>query len=149
MKRMLTRSQRHPFLYAMALVALVVGLFGTARTAHAQADARPAAAGGLSHRIPQPQVGGGGRIRIPEQETGPLELQQKGEGYVGEFTTANDGPEPNSFDAYTDADAYLRYRIAKGAILSLRLQNAGDERYAPIYGYPAPGRTFFVELATR
>ena len=93
MKRMLTRSQRHPFLYAMALVALVVGLFGTARTAHAQADARPAAAGGLSHRIPQPQVGGGGRIRIPEQETGPLELQQKGEGYVGEFTIANDGPD--------------------------------------------------------
>jgi vitamin B12 transporter len=64
-------------------------------------------------------------------------------------SSAGDGPEPNAFDSYTDADAYLRYRFAKSCILSFRLQNLGDERYAPIYGYPAPGRTFFVELATR
>jgi vitamin B12 transporter len=64
-------------------------------------------------------------------------------------STASDGPEPNSYDAYTAADVYLRYRLAKSTIVSFRLQNAGDERYAPIYGYPAVGRQFFVELATR
>jgi vitamin B12 transporter len=64
-------------------------------------------------------------------------------------STPDDGPQPDPYDAYTDADVYVRYRFTKSAILSLRLQNAGDERYAPIYGYPAPGRTFFVELATR
>jgi vitamin B12 transporter len=64
-------------------------------------------------------------------------------------TPDNGSPQPNSYDSYTDANVYVRYRVAKRAILSARLQNAGNERYEPIYGYPAPGRTFFIELATR
>jgi vitamin B12 transporter len=64
-------------------------------------------------------------------------------------TPNNGSPQPNSYDSYTDADIYVRYRVARSAILSVRLQNAGNERYQPIYGYPAPGRTLFFELATR
>jgi vitamin B12 transporter len=64
-------------------------------------------------------------------------------------STPTDGPQPNPYDAYTDADAYVRYRVANNVILSVRAVNVGDERYEPIYGYPAPGRTIFLELATR
>jgi vitamin B12 transporter len=53
------------------------------------------------------------------------------------------------YDAYTTADAYLRYRFTRSAILTLRARNVGNERYAPLFGYPAPGRSFDVELATR
>jgi vitamin B12 transporter len=53
------------------------------------------------------------------------------------------------FNGYTAADAYVRYAVSKSAILTARSQNVGDQRYAPIFGYPAPGRTFQVELATR
>lgn len=52
-------------------------------------------------------------------------------------------------DGQTTVDAYLRARIAPEAVLSLRARNLGGERYAPILGYPAPGRTFSLELATR
>jgi vitamin B12 transporter len=62
---------------------------------------------------------------------------------------AGDGPQPNPNDAYTVADAYVRYRVAPAGILTLRVRNLGNERYVPIYGYPAPGRTVSVELSTR
>ena len=52
-------------------------------------------------------------------------------------------------DAFTNLDAYVRFKLERGAILSLRVKNAWDDRYAPISGYPAPGRTFEVELSTR
>ena len=52
-------------------------------------------------------------------------------------------------DGQTTVDAYVRARLAPDAILSLRARNLGGERYAPILGYPAPGRTFSLELATR
>ncbi|HEX3549238.1 MAG TPA: TonB-dependent receptor [Candidatus Elarobacter sp.] len=58
-------------------------------------------------------------------------------------------PYADPYDAYTSADAYVRYRVLPAAILTLRARNLGDERYAPLFGYPAPGRTFEVELATR
>jgi outer membrane cobalamin receptor len=68
---------------------------------------------------------------------------------VGSADSASDGPQPNPFNSYTDADVYLRYRIAPFAIATIRLNDLGNERYEPIYGYPAPGRTIFFELATR
>jgi hypothetical protein len=39
--------------------------------------------------------------------------------------------------------------MSKHAILTLRTQNFTDQRYAPIFGYPAPGRTYQAEIATR
>jgi vitamin B12 transporter len=58
-------------------------------------------------------------------------------------------PFADPFDGYTVADAYVRYEVSKSAILSARTRNFTDQRYAPIFGYPAPGRAFEVELATR
>jgi outer membrane cobalamin receptor len=58
-------------------------------------------------------------------------------------------PFADPYNGYATADAYVRYRINKYAILTARTQNFTDERYAPIFGYPAPGRTFRLELATR
>lgn len=52
-------------------------------------------------------------------------------------------------DAYATADAYLRYRFGPASILSVRVRNLGDERYTAVPGYPEPGRTFSLELATR
>jgi len=59
-----------------------------------------------------------------------------------ESTTVNN-------DGQTTADAYARERIARDTILSLRVRNLGNERYMPFLGYPAAGRTFELELATR
>lgn len=53
------------------------------------------------------------------------------------------------FSAYTVADAYVRYRFGAAAVGTLRVRNLGGERYAPIFGYPAPGRTVTFELSTR
>jgi outer membrane receptor protein involved in Fe transport len=53
------------------------------------------------------------------------------------------------YNGYTTADAYVRYRLAKSAILSARVLNLTNQYYAPIFGYPAPGRTLQLELATR
>jgi vitamin B12 transporter len=59
------------------------------------------------------------------------------------------GVGPYSYDAFTTVDAYVRYKLAKSAIVSLRAKNLGDERYAAVAGYPAPGRALFLELSTR
>jgi vitamin B12 transporter len=70
----------------------------------------------------------------------------------------NYGPPPNyaalppladPYDAYTVADMYVRYRVAREAIATIRVRNLGNELYAPIYGYPAPGRTVEFEISTR
>ncbi|MBV9439190.1 MAG: TonB-dependent receptor [Candidatus Eremiobacteraeota bacterium] len=58
-------------------------------------------------------------------------------------------PITGILDAYTDLDAYVRYRIFTDAILTLRALNAGNERAAPVYGYPMPGRRVELELSTR
>jgi outer membrane cobalamin receptor len=58
-------------------------------------------------------------------------------------------PLADPYDAYSSSNAYVRYRVATDAILTVRGQNIGNERYAPIFGYPAPGRSIQVELATR
>lgn len=52
-------------------------------------------------------------------------------------------------DGQTTVDAYLRERLHRDAVLSLRVNNLGNERYQPVLGYPAVGRTFVVELSTR
>jgi vitamin B12 transporter len=57
------------------------------------------------------------------------------------------GSGGNLYDAYSTVDAYLRIKLERNAIVSLRVRNLGDQRYAPIAGYPALGRTFQVELS--
>jgi vitamin B12 transporter len=52
-------------------------------------------------------------------------------------------------DGATTVDAYVRMRLARYAIATLRARNLGSERYAPIFGYPAPGRTLELELSTQ
>lgn len=49
----------------------------------------------------------------------------------------------------TTVDAYVRGKFSQNLIGSVRVYNLGDERYAPILGYPAPGRTVEFELSTR
>jgi vitamin B12 transporter len=51
--------------------------------------------------------------------------------------------------AYTTANAYLRVRAGRDALVTLRGYNLGNERYAAVSGYPAPGRSFIVEVSTR
>ncbi len=62
---------------------------------------------------------------------------------------ANVTPLVGSYDAYDRLDAYLRYKIARDTVLSVRGFNLGNETYAPIFGYPAPGRSVQVEISTR
>jgi len=49
----------------------------------------------------------------------------------------------------TLVDAFLRAKLAPWTVATIRAQNLGNERYAPIAGYPAPGRTLQFELSTR
>ncbi len=54
-----------------------------------------------------------------------------------------------TYDAYDSLDAFLRYKLAPQAVLTVRAFNLGDEHPAPVFGYPLPGRRLFVELSTR
>jgi outer membrane receptor protein involved in Fe transport len=54
-----------------------------------------------------------------------------------------------TYDANDSVDAFLRYKLAPRAIISIRGFNLTDEHNAPIFGYPAPGRRLYVELATQ
>ena len=69
------------------------------------------------------------------------------------YYDANGNPQPNPLfaqaAAYTDLSAYVRFRIARRATITLRGENLGNERYAQISGYPMPGRSFSVEFSTR
>lgn len=49
----------------------------------------------------------------------------------------------------TILDAYARWRFERRFLLTLRARNFGNERYAAIKGYPAPGRTYEIELSNR
>jgi vitamin B12 transporter len=62
---------------------------------------------------------------------------------------ANVTPLSAEYDAYDRLDAYLRYKLAKDTVLTVRGFNLGNETYAPIFAYPAPGRGVQVELSTR
>ncbi|MEO9170295.1 MAG: TonB-dependent receptor [Candidatus Baltobacteraceae bacterium] len=50
---------------------------------------------------------------------------------------------------YSNADAFVRFRIAARTLLALRAYNVGNERYAEVTGYPMPGRAFAVEITTK
>jgi vitamin B12 transporter len=58
-------------------------------------------------------------------------------------------PLTGSFDSYASLDAFLRCKMAPGVVLSVRGFDLGDDRYAPVFAYPAPGRRFSVEVSTR
>lgn len=58
-------------------------------------------------------------------------------------------PVLHTYDAYASLDAYVRYRIAPSAILSVRGANLTNVQAAPVFGYPAPGRSWEIEAATR
>ncbi len=55
----------------------------------------------------------------------------------------------NNPDGQTTVDVFVRGRLSRYAVLSVRAANIGNERYEPILGYPAPGRTLEFELSTR
>jgi vitamin B12 transporter len=57
--------------------------------------------------------------------------------------------DPGGAGNYTTVDGYMRLRLARHALLSLRVYDLGNERYEEVAGYPMPGRTFTVELSTR
>ncbi len=59
------------------------------------------------------------------------------------------GPHDTPDTEFTRVDGYVRFRAARHALVSLRVFNLGNERYADVSGYPMPGRTFSVELSTR
>ena len=61
----------------------------------------------------------------------------------------NVSPLTAIYDSYNTVDAYIRYRLAPHAILTVRGLNLGNTQYAPVFGYPAPGRRAYVELSTR
>jgi vitamin B12 transporter len=62
---------------------------------------------------------------------------------------ANVTPLAGEYDAYDRLDAFLRFKAAPATIVTVRGTNLGNETYAPIFGYPAPGRAVFVEISTR
>jgi outer membrane cobalamin receptor len=59
------------------------------------------------------------------------------------------GPHDTPDTEYARVDAYARVRLVQRAVLSLRVNNVGNARYADVSGFPMPGRTFAVELSTR
>ncbi|MGC8486325.1 MAG: TonB-dependent receptor plug domain-containing protein, partial [Candidatus Baltobacteraceae bacterium] len=69
------------------------------------------------------------------------------------YYDVNGNPQPNPPFAqavgYTDLSAYVRFRIARRATITLRGENLGNERYALVSGYPMPGRSFSIEFSTR
>jgi outer membrane receptor protein involved in Fe transport len=68
---------------------------------------------------------------------------------VNPVTFASGPPFADPNDGYTTADAYVRYRFTKATVLTARVRDLTGARYAPIFGYPAPGPTMEIELATR
>ena len=79
-------------------------------------------------------------------------------GYTGSATTAlaaagavahTVGLLSGGAGNYTTIDGYVRFRVARHALVSVRVFDLGNERYEEIAGYPMPGRTVQVELSTR
>jgi len=61
----------------------------------------------------------------------------------------NVSPLVQSHDSYASLDGYLRYKIARNAIVTVRGFNLTNQQYAPLFGYPAPKRNWNVEISTR
>jgi vitamin B12 transporter len=70
-------------------------------------------------------------------------------GSDGDDTANVPPPLVGRFDSYTSIDAYVRYKVSREGIVSVRGFNLGNDREAPIFGYPNVGRRFVVELSTR
>jgi vitamin B12 transporter len=70
-------------------------------------------------------------------------------GSDGDDTANVPPPLIGRYDSYTSLDAYYRYKLSKDGIVTLRGFNLGNDREAPIFGYPNVGRRFVVELSTR
>jgi vitamin B12 transporter len=70
-------------------------------------------------------------------------------GSDGDDTANVPPPLVGRYDSYTSIDAYYRYKLSRGGILTIRGFNLGDDREAPIFGYPNVGRRVVVELSTR
>ena len=88
--------------------------------------------------LERPFVGNAPAFGIRAQIVGP---------HVDYFTASNGMATP--IDAYATVDAYLRMHLAHDALLTLRARNLGNEGYETIYGYPAAGRTYELEISTR
>jgi vitamin B12 transporter len=70
-------------------------------------------------------------------------------GSDGDDRSAVGPPLSNTYDAYDSLDAFFRVKLASQAVISLRGFNLGNEYAAPIFGYPAPGRRYSIEVSTR
>ncbi|HEY0798597.1 MAG TPA: TonB-dependent receptor, partial [Candidatus Baltobacteraceae bacterium] len=100
---------------------------------------------------------GAGLTRLPRDPTFQTTLEiarplgASSFGFGVDINTAGPHDEGTVADvgAYTNIDAYARFRLSREAILSVRGHNLGDEHFAPVYGFPMPGRTLEVELATQ
>ena len=98
-----------------------------------------------AHRIP-----GAGPVFVVNNELGFA-------GDPGSFVDSagvvarNHGPVVTfgSVAAYTVVDGFVRFRISKDALLTVRAYNLGNEIYQEQPGYPMPGRSFVLELSTR
>ena len=66
-------------------------------------------------------------------------------GFLAHSVGRHDTPDTE----YTRVDAYVRFRVAPAALVSVRAFNLGDARYADVSGFPMPGRSFALELSTR
>ncbi len=51
--------------------------------------------------------------------------------------------------AYSDIGAFVRLRVSRGSLLTLRGFNLGNERYGEFAGYSMPGRSFALELSSK
>ncbi len=61
----------------------------------------------------------------------------------------NTAPLARSYDSYATLDAYARYKVTRSAVVTLRGFNLTGQQYAPLFGYPAPGPNWNLELSTR
>jgi vitamin B12 transporter len=51
--------------------------------------------------------------------------------------------------AYSSIGAFVRVRVGRDSLLTLRGFNLGNERYSEFAGYPMPGRSFQLELSSK
>ena len=80
----------------------------------------------------------------------PIETGNRGFGFGVKARVAGQHVEAGILrNGETVVDAYVSARIAARTIATLRSHNLGNERYMPILGYPAPGRTLEIEFSQR
>jgi len=70
-------------------------------------------------------------------------------GSDGADREAVSGPLEASYDAYDSFDAFVRYKLARDTIVTLRGFNLGNDFASPIFGYPTSGARYSLEISTR